>query len=220
MRRYEPASRLTILMSNIAVVTRFQKPWALTSDLDSAGISTCPGCPTNLSAPFNFLPLPPWASTAVSVLSSDSPHYCRAPAPVLSPYNVLLLILGSYVIALGTRAWDPRAPQSFVASSCRARKRPPIGHDRAYSIKNFLPQPLQVVGMSCGISPYLRRKLSRNSSQDSSLPLKRWGTALSHEPLLVALLRRFLSWPPASSFRLASSPSSTCIFAHLSARLA
>ena len=40
-------------MSNIAVVPRFQKLWELTSDLESAGTTTYPGCPINLSAPIN-----------------------------------------------------------------------------------------------------------------------------------------------------------------------
>ena len=151
-------------MPNIAVVLRFQTPWVLTSALDCAGTCTCPGCPTNLAAPFNVCPLPPWASSKVYVLPLASPPSCCAPAPVLSPSTVLLLILGSYVIALGKRSRAPRAPHYFAASSCRARKRPPFGHDRACSIKNLLPQPLQVAGMSCGISLYLRRRLSRNSS--------------------------------------------------------
>ena len=118
------------------------------------------------------------------------------------------------------RSWDPRAPHSFSESSCRSRTRPPFGHDRVCSIKNFLPQPSQVGGVSCGISPYMRRRLSRNSSQDNSVSLRRWVTFLSHAPFLVALWRRFLSCPPASSFRLSSYPRSTCIFVHLAARLA
>ena len=78
---------LTVIMSNIAVVPRFQKPWALTSDLDSAGTTTCPGCPTSLAAPFIVRP-------TVSVPSSDYPPSCHAPALVLSPCTVLLFILG------------------------------------------------------------------------------------------------------------------------------
>ena len=35
----------------MAVVPRFQNPWALTSALDSAGTTTCPSCRTNLAAP-------------------------------------------------------------------------------------------------------------------------------------------------------------------------
>ena len=74
--------------------------------------------------------------------------------------------------------------------------------------------------MSCGINPYLRRRLSWNSSQENSVPLRRWGIALNHAPFLISLWRRFLSWPPASSFRLARSPSSMCIFSRLAAKLA
>ena len=155
---------MIIIMSNITVIPRFQKTWAHTSDLLSAGTSTFTGCPTNISAPFNVFPLTPWASSKVSVPPMAAPPSCRPPAPVLSYCTVLLLIFGSYLIVLGTRSRAPRDPHSFAASSCRARTMPPFGHDRACLIKNFLPQPSQVAGMSCGIIPYLRRRLSRNSS--------------------------------------------------------
>ena len=147
------------------------------------------------------------------------PPSCRAPALVLSPYNVLLFIFGSLVISLVMRAQDPRAPHSFSASSYRAITRPPLGRDRACSIENLLPQPLQVAEISCGISPYLRQRLSQNSSQDNSFPLRQWGTELSHALFLVALWRHFLSYPPARSFCLESSPSSTCIVSRLVAKL-
>ena len=42
------------------------------------------------------------------------------------------------------------------------------------------------------------------------MPLRRWGTSLSHAPFLVSLWRRFLYWPPASSFHISSSTISTC----------
>ena len=73
---------------------RFQKPWALTSALNSAGTCTCPGCPTNLDDPFTVLALPPWAAPTVSAPPSDSLPSFRTPAPVLSPFTVLLFILG------------------------------------------------------------------------------------------------------------------------------
>ena len=151
-------------MSNITVIPRFQKTWAHTSDLLSAGTSTFTGCPTNISAPFNVLPLTPWASPKVSVPPMAAPPSCRPPAPVLSYCTVLLLIFGSYLIELGTRSQAPRDPHSFAASSCRARTRPPFGHDSSCSIENLVTQLLQVADMSCGISPYRRRSLSRNSS--------------------------------------------------------
>ena len=73
--------------------------------------------------------------------------------------------------------------------------------------------------MSCGISPYLRQRLSRNSSQDNYVPLRRWGTSLRHAPFLFALWWWFLSCTPARSFRLASYPRSTCILSCLAAKL-
>ena len=151
-------------MSNISVVPRFQKPWALTSSVDSAGTSTCHGCLSNLTAPFDVFLFPPWASPTVPMPPSAAPPSCCALAPVLSPCTFLLFILGLYVISLGKRDWDQRAPHSFSVSSYCAGTRPSFGHDRACSIKKFLPQPSQVAGMSCSISPYLRRRLSRNSS--------------------------------------------------------
>ena len=66
----------------------FWKRGTLTSALDSAGTTTCPGCPTYLDDPLTVRP-------TVSVLPSASPPSCRAPAPVLSSCTVLLLILGS-----------------------------------------------------------------------------------------------------------------------------
>ena len=138
--------RLTILMSNIAVVPCFQKPWALTSDLDYAGTTTCPDQPTNMASLFTILP-------TVSAPPSASPTSWRAPAPILPPCTFLLFILGSYVISLVTTTWAPRAPHSFAESSCRVRTRPPFGQDRACYIKRFLPQPSQVAGMSWGINP-------------------------------------------------------------------
>ena len=108
---------LTIIMLNIVVVRRFQKPWALTSALDSTGTTTCTGCPINLDAPLTVRALPPWVSSTVSVPPLASPPSFRAPAPVLSSYTVLLFIIGSYVIALGTKARAPTAPHSFLASS-------------------------------------------------------------------------------------------------------
>ena len=46
------------------------------------------------------------------------------------------------------------------------------------------------------------------------------GTVLSHTPFLVALCKRFISWPPASSFRLSSSTISTCFRSFLAPALA
>ena len=51
------------------------------------------------------------------------------------------------------------------------------------------------------------------------MSLRRWGTSLRHAPFLFALWWWFLSCPPARSFRLASYPSSTCIFSCLAANL-
>ena len=147
------------------------------------------------------------------------PPSCHASALVLYPCTVLLLILAWWDIAQGKRARDPRVPHSFAASSCHARTRPPFGHDMACSVKNFLPQPLQVVGMSCGISPYLRQRLFRSFSQDNSMPLRQWGTALSHAPFLLALWRRFISCPSAISFLLARSAISTCFRSFLAPAL-
>ena len=94
--------RLTILMSNIAVVPCFQKPWALTSDLDSTGTAAYTSLLENSAAPFLALPftLPPWAAPVISAPPSAVPLSCRAPSPVLSSCTVLLLILGSHDIAL------------------------------------------------------------------------------------------------------------------------
>ena len=50
--------------------------------------------------------------------------------------------------------------------------------------------------------------------------LRRWGTVLIHSQFLVALWRRFLSWPPASYFCLASSAISTLFCSLLATRLA
>ena len=50
-------------MSNIAVVPRFQKPGAVTSDLDSVSSTTSPGCPINLDASLTVLSLFPSAIT-------------------------------------------------------------------------------------------------------------------------------------------------------------
>ena len=140
--------RLTIQMSNIAVVPRFQKLWALTSALGSAGTCTCPSLLTNTAAPFTIGTLPHWASPTTAVTPSAVPPSCHDPAPVLSPCTDLLLIFGSQVIALGTGAQALRVPHSFAVSPCRVRTRPPFGHDRACLIENFLPQLLQVAGMS------------------------------------------------------------------------
>ena len=183
-------------MLNIAVVPCFQKPWVLTSALNSAGTCTCTGCPTILAAPLTVLYLPPWSSPTVFAPQSAAPPPCHAPALILFPCTILLFIFGLYVIALGTRARAPRATHSFAASSYRAITRPPFGDDRACLIDNLLPQPSKVTGMSYGISLYLRRRLSRNSSQDNSGLLRRWGTELSQSPFLVALWGRFLSWHP------------------------
>ena len=81
-------------MLNITVVPRFQKPWALTSALEYAGISNRPGLPANLAAPFTVLPLTLWEYPTVPVLPLAVPPSCCAPAPVLSPSTVILLILG------------------------------------------------------------------------------------------------------------------------------
>ena len=107
---------MTIQMSNIAVVPRFQKPWALTSDLDSAGTSTCPGLPTILAALFTVLTLPSLDYPTMSVLPLGVTLSCRDPAPVLPPCTVLLFIFGLQVIALGTMDWAPRDPHSFGSS--------------------------------------------------------------------------------------------------------
>ena len=95
--------KLKIRMSNIAVAPRFHKPWALTFACNYEGTTTCPGCPTGLAALLTVLALPLWYSPKVSVTPSDSPPYCRAPAPFLFPCTVLLLILVLYVIVLGER---------------------------------------------------------------------------------------------------------------------
>ena len=81
-------------MSNIAVIPCLQKQWALTSALDSAGTSYCPGLIFNTASPFTVrsLPPPPWASLTMSTPTLAVPLYCRAPAPVIPPFNVLLLI--------------------------------------------------------------------------------------------------------------------------------
>ena len=63
--------------------------------IDSAGTTTCPGYPTTLAAPLTVFALPPWASPKFSLPPSASPPSCRAPALFLSPYAVLLSILGS-----------------------------------------------------------------------------------------------------------------------------
>ena len=117
------------------MVPCFHKAWALTSTLDSAGTSTCPNCPTNIAALFTFLSLPSWDPPMLSVPPSASPLSYHTPASVLSPCTVQLLILVSYVIALGTRDWASRVPHSFAASSWRFRTRPPFRHDTACSIK-------------------------------------------------------------------------------------
>ena len=51
------------------------------------------------------------------------------------------------------------------------------------------------------------------------MPLRQWGIALSHAPFLVSLWRIFLSWPPASSFCLASSAISKCFYYFLAPEL-
>ena len=137
-------------MSNIAVVPRLQNTWVITYYLNSADTSTCPGLLSNTAAPFTVRPLPPppWDSPIMTKLPLAVPPSCRAPAPVLSPYTVLLFIFGSYNMALDTRSRAPRATHSFAASSHRARTRPPCGHDRVCSIENLLPRPSQVMGVS------------------------------------------------------------------------
>ena len=137
-------------MSNIAVVPCSQKPWALNSTINYAGTATYTVLLANSSAPFiaPTFPLPPWASTTMYVPPLSVYPSIRDPAPVLSPFTVLLLILGLYDIAPGVRTCDPRAPYSFSASSYRSRTRPGFGHNRSCSIDNFLPQPSQVAGIS------------------------------------------------------------------------
>ena len=49
------------------------------------------------------------------------------------------------------------------------------------------------------------RRLSWKPSQEKSIPWRRWGTALSHDPFHVAQWRLCLYYPPPSSFRLARS---------------
>ena len=143
--------RFTILMSNIAMVPRFQKLWVLTSVLDSAGTSTCPFLLANTADQFTVvcpLPPPPWASPTMSSPPSAVSPSCRAPALAISPCTALLFIFCSWDISLRMRKQDPRAPQSFAVSSYCTRTRTPFGHYRACSIEKLLPQPLQVVGMS------------------------------------------------------------------------
>ena len=136
-------------MSNIAVVPCFQNPWVIMSALNYSGTATCPGILAKSAVTFLARQFPPplWASSAMStpplaVYTSYGNTY-----PVLSPCTVLLLISGSYDIALEIRACSTRAPHYFAFSSCHARTRPPSWHDRACSIKKFLPQPLQVAGV-------------------------------------------------------------------------
>ena len=84
-------------MSNILVVPRFQKLWALTSSLDYAGTATCTGLLTNTAAPLPARPLPPppWDYLTMTALSLAVPPFYRALALVLSPCTSLLFILGS-----------------------------------------------------------------------------------------------------------------------------
>ena len=46
-------------MSNIVVVPRFQKPWAITSAFNYAGTSTYPGLPVNLASLFTVFSITP-----------------------------------------------------------------------------------------------------------------------------------------------------------------
>ena len=64
--------------------------------------------------------------------------------------------------------------------------------------------------MSWGIIPYLRRRLSQNYPWDSSVTLRWWDISLIYAPLLFALWRWLLSWPPVSFFCLYRSAISTC----------
>ena len=189
----------------------FAVVWFAKKGLVYNGDCTCTGLLANTSALFTVRPLPqpPRAYTTTTAPLSAVPLYCRALDTFIPPCTVLLFIFTLYDIALGTRARDPRATHYFSASLWRARTRSPFGHYMEWSIKNLSPQPLQVAGMSWSIRMYLRWRLSRNSSWDNSVLLRRWGTALSHAPFLVVIWRRFLYWPPVSSFCLASSSIST-----------
>ena len=75
-----------------------------------------------------------------------------------------------------------------VEREIHAQTKDKVTHD---PIQNSLP--LQVAGMSWGIIPYCRRRLSRNYLLGNSVLLRQWGPAVSHNPLPVDLWMWFLS---------------------------
>ena len=144
---------------------------------DSTGTIICTGpLPVSVSAFIVRLFIPPtwdsYPSTPTLPLAVYSP--LRTPDPVLPPCTVLLLIKGLYYIVLGVMYQTLRAPHSFVESSWHSRTIPPWVHYRVWYTENIFPLPSQVAGISWGIRPYLRQRLSRNTSQDNSVVLSWW----------------------------------------------
>ena len=142
----------------------------------------------------------------------------RPPALVLSSCNVLLFILGSYIIALGNRAGLIRRPTPLQRHHVPPEQGQPLG-----TIGRALLRISTTTIAGCGdvlrhqpiseadiIPEFLLRQLRA---------VKAARYSAGHAPFLVALWRRFLSCPPGISFQLASYPRSTCIFARLTVRL-
>ena len=176
-------------MPKRVVVPHFQNPWTDTSFCDSSGTVACPvaASPPSFPPPFMF-----------------SHRYPRS-VPVPLPLYCRTVGFRSVGTALGLMAWTDRAPHSLAASLCRGRTIPPLEHDKVCSTDNFLPQPSQSVGRFNGTITYRGSRFSWNSSHDNSVPLRRWGIAVSHYLFSIAFQRQFIHALSTSSFPLISN---------------
>ena len=178
-------------MSKRAVVYHFHKTLTDTSTRDSSGTITYPVSPTLPSGP----PPPP------PLFYRRDPRSGPVPIPLYCP-NVDFRFVG---YRTRFEAQSDRPTHSLAASLCRARTRPPLGHNKSCGTKNFLPNPSQSVGRFKDTMLYRKRRLFWNSSHENYAPLSKLGIAVSHASFSISHQRKFIPSLSARYFRLESN---------------